>query len=66
MSARRRAARARRSATSVATTIPGRILIVLVAMIVVAGVTAMYIARSGATRLSVNFRNSAGLYVATG
>ncbi|MDF3285508.1 MCE family protein [Gordonia sp. N1V] len=63
MSARRRAARARRSATSVATTIPGKILIVLVAMIVVAGVTAMYIARSGATRLSVDFRNSAGLYV---
>lgn len=63
MSQHHRASRARRSATSAAGTLPGKLLIVLVAIIVVAGVTAMYIARSGTTGLSITFRNSAGLYV---
>ena len=55
--------RARLSATSAAGTLPGKLLVVLVAIAVVAGVTAMYNARSGSTNLSITFRNSAGLYV---
>lgn len=60
---RHKARRARRSATSAAGTLPSKVLVVLLAIAVVAGVTSMYNAHSGATVLSITFRNSAGLYV---
>ncbi|WP_055474521.1 MCE family protein [Gordonia sp. HS-NH1] len=60
---RHKASRARRSATSAAGPLPGKVLVVLVAIAVVAGVTAMYNAHTSSTILSITFRNSAGLYV---
>ncbi|PKZ63852.1 mammalian cell entry protein [Gordonia terrae] len=60
---RHKAGQQKRSATSAAGSLPGKVLVVLVAIAVVAVVTAMYNVRSGSTSLSITFRNSAGLYV---
>ncbi|GAC49166.1 MCE family protein [Gordonia aichiensis] len=49
-------------ATTRATTTPGKVLTCLLALIVVAAGTAMYLGGPDKTHLKVHFRNSAGLY----